>query len=638
MENTILFDKLKLMPALLKKKGGAEMPVCEVGGIIVSEEICKVCDDTYKVRRTFKNVGKEAIEAQFIFDVAATYSPARFTIPSVSYNGNARSDGTEPHGWEKDGVAWTYSSDRVSVPACTVFENKECVTALFASELSKANLICSASVIFAEDDKRHRILWPDSNVPLEYTDHDVSSEGYENFMTIAPNEEFVCEVYLFCSVPKWENYGMATLIDRLCDIFPFKHKAHIDAQLARKAGYAQLEAHTRLLENGVYMVGNALRDRPDGDGQYMPHEVYECGWSGQCCSAARHYLEKWKRDGEEKYLKMGLSCLDAWCDSQFDNGLLQINYARALNKKYLPADVCNLGWFAHELMLASKLLEGTEHARPRYFECAEKTLKFLIAGYTDEDAFGMRWDMDGRKVASGGSAGGFVLMALCLAYKITGKQEYLDYAIKTDEFYFKRDTSDFCITAGALDCRCIDKEGAYPFIVSALELYDVTGDKKYIERAEMAAYYFVSWMFFFDAQYEEETEFDRVGYYTSGGTAVSTQHHAIDPWGVAIIPECLRLAKELNKPMWRDIAYRLWCNAIMCINLDESNLWHGHHRPWGMQSEAFFQARWARKAYNFAPRERARLNDLYANWTATYRLTTIDKVLEMEGNTDFFDK
>ncbi|MBQ7011583.1 MAG: hypothetical protein IJN63_07740 [Clostridia bacterium] len=638
MENTILFDKLKLMPALLKKKGGAEMPVCEVGGITVSEEICKVYDDTYKVRRTFKNVGKEAIEAQFIFDVAATYSPARFTIPSVSYNGNARSDGTEPHGWEKDGVAWTYSSDRVSVPACTVFENKECVTALFASELSKANLICSVSVIFAEDDKRHRILWPDSNVPLEYTDHDVSSEGYENFMTLAPNEDFVCEVYLFCSVPKWENYGMATLIDRLCDIFPFRHKAHIDAQLARKAGYAQLEAHTRLLENGVYMVGNALRDRPDGDGQYMPHEVYECGWSGQCCSAARHYLEKWKRDGEEKYLKMGLSCLDAWCDSQRENGLLQLNYARYLNKKYLPADVCNLAWFAHELMLAAKLLENTEHARPRYVESAEKLLQFFIANYTDDDAFGMRWDMDGRKVASGGSAGGFVLMALCLAYKITGKREYLDYAIKTDEFYFKRDISDFCITAGALDCRCIDKEGAYPFIVSALELYDVTGDKKYVERAEMAAYYFVSWMFFFDAQYEEETEFERVGYYTSGGTAVSTQHHAIDPWGVAIIPECLRLAKELNKPMWRDIAYRLWCNAIMCINLDESTLWHGHHRPWGMQSEAFFQARWARKTYNFAPRERARLNDLYANWTSTYRLTTIDKVLAAEGNTDFFDK
>ncbi|MBQ2733043.1 MAG: hypothetical protein IJF74_02710 [Clostridia bacterium] len=637
MDTLKLFDKLTVLPALVKEKGGAETDA-ETAGFAVVQSLEKAYEDTFIIRRVFKNTSDKSREVQFIFDAAADYAPERFTIPSVSYNGNLRSDGTEPHGWEKDGVAWTYSSDRVSVPACTVFENDDTVSALFATTLSKTNLICSASVIFAEDDKRHRILWPDSNMPLEYTDHDVSSEGYENFITVAPGEEFVTEVYLFCSKPMWKNYGTATLIDRLCLLFPFERKAHIDAAMARKAGYAQIEAHTRKLENGVYMVGNALRDRLDGDGQYMPHEVYECGWSGQCCSAARHYLEKWKRDGDEKYLEMGLSCLDAWCDSQFDNGLLQINYARALNKKYLPADVCNLGWFAHELMLASKLLEGTEHARPRYFECAEKTLKFLIAGYTDEDAFGMRWDMDGRKVASGGSAGGFVLMALCLAYKITGKREYLDYAIKTDEFYFKRDISDFCITAGALDCRCIDKEGAYPFIVSALELYDVTGDKKYVERAEMAAYYFVSWMFFFDAQYEEETEFDRVGYYTSGGTAVSTQHHAIDPWGVAIIPECLRLAKELNKPMWREIAYRLWCNAIMCVNLDESTLWHGHHRPWGMQSEAFFQARWVRKAYNFAPRERARLNDLYANWTATYRLTTIDKVLAMEGNLDFFNK
>ena len=637
MDTVKLFDKLTILPALIKEKGGVETDA-GLAGFSVTDTVEKKYDDTYVVRRTYKNESTENREVQFIFDVAADYAPERYTIPSVSYNGNLRSDGTEPHGWEKDGVVWTYSSDRTSVPACTVFENAETVTALFASTLSKANLICSASVIFAENDKRHRILWPDSNMPLEYTDHDVSSEGYENFMALAAGEEFTCEVYVFCAKPMWLNYGTATLIDRLCDIFPFEHKAHIDSALARKAGYAQIEAHTKKLANGVYMVGNAYRDCPDKDGQYMPWEVYECGWSGQCCSAARHYLEKWKREGDGRYLEMGLSCLDAWCDSQFENGLVQINYIRSINKNYLPADVCNLGWFAHELMLSAKLLEDTEYARPRYFECAEKTLKFLIAGYTDEDAFGMRWNMDGTKATAGGSAGGFVLMALCLAYKLTGNKEYLEYAIKTDEFYFKRDLDDFCVTAGALDCRCIDKEGAYPFAVAALQLYDFTGDKKYLERAEKAAYYFVSWMFFFDAQYAEETEFDRIGYYTSGGTAVSTQHHAIDPWGVAIVPECLRLARELDKPVWRDIAYRLWCNAIMAINLDESTLWHNHHRPWGMQSEAFFQARWARKIYNFAPRERARLNDLYANWTATYRLTTIDKVLEAEGNTDFFDK
>jgi len=640
MKETVIFEKLGILAPKIKYVTGEEVTITSDGiennGFKVSEVISYPYADTALIRRTLTNCTGKTCEVQVIMDVKALYAPERFTIPSVSYNANKRSDGKEPHGWELNGVPWTYSSDRVSVPACTVFENKDTVTALFASELSKDNLICSASVIFAEDDKRHRIIWPDSNMPLEYTDHDISSEGYENFITLAPGEEYVCEAYVFCSVPKWENYGTATLIDRLCDVFPFKHKAHVDYKTARRAAYAQIDAHTKLLPNGAYMVGNALRDRPNADGQFMLHEVYEAGWSGQCCSAARHFIEKWKRNGEEKYLNIGLSCLDAWCDSQFENGLFQINYARTLNKKYLPADVCNLGWFAHELMLAWKLLEETEYKRPRYFECAERTLRFLIDHYSEDDAFGMRWNMDGTKAGSGGSAGGFVLMALCLAYKLTGKKEYLEYAIKTDEFYYQRDIKDFCVTAGALDCRCIDKEGAYPFVVAALDLYDITGDKKYIERAEKAAYYFVSWMFFFDTQYQEETEFERIGYYTSGGTAVSTQHHAIDPWGVAVIPECLRLAKELNKPMWRDIAYRLWCNAIMAINLDEESLWHGHHRPWGMQSEAFFQARWARSAYRFAPRERARLNDLYANWTATYRLTTIDKVLAA-GDAEFFN-
>ncbi|MBE6641747.1 MAG: hypothetical protein E7619_09175 [Ruminococcaceae bacterium] len=638
MKETVLFEKLIIQAPKIKYKNGKDITLDETArSFEVAEEISYPYADTACVRRTFRYLGSEPCEVQVILDVKALYAPERFTVPSVSYNGNKRSDGKEPHGWELNGVPWTYSSDRVSVPACTVFENRDTVTALFASELSKDNLICAASVIFAENDKRHRIIWPDSDMPLEYTDHDVLSDGYENFLTLAPGDEYTCEAYVFCSVPKWENYGMATLIDRLCRIFPFRHKACMDYKTARRAAYAQIEAHTVRLFNGAYMVKNALRDCPDKDGQYMPYEVYECGWSGQCCGSVRHYIEKWKRNGELKYLEMGLSSLDAWCESQLDNGLLQKNYIRSVtNVRKFPADVCNLGWFAHELMLAWNSLKDTEYARPKYLECAEKTLRFLIDNYSEEDAFGLEWNMDGTKASTGGSAGGFVLMALCLAYKLTGKEEYLEYAIKTDEFYYKRDISDFCVTAGALDCRCVDKESAYPFAVAALDLYDITGDKKYLERAEMVAYYFASWMFFFDTQYAEKTQFEDLGYYTSGGTAVSAQHHAIDPWGVAIIPECLRLARELDKPIWRDIAYRYWCNAILAINLDEDSLWLGHHRPWGMQSEAYFQCRWVRSRYNFAPRERARINDVYGNWNASFRLTTIDKVLALEGNADFF--
>ena len=96
MNKVELFDKLTLLPALIKEKGESEQ-LAESAGFSVTRSIEKKYDDTLCVRRTYKNERSESVTAQFILDVAANYAPERFTIPSVSYNGNLRSDGTEPH-------------------------------------------------------------------------------------------------------------------------------------------------------------------------------------------------------------------------------------------------------------------------------------------------------------------------------------------------------------------------------------------------------------------------------------------------------------------------------------------------------------------------------------------------------------
>ena len=639
MNEPVLFGRLRVCPPLVRDRKGTEHAASDLG-FSVKETLTELGEDLCLLRRVFINTGREEQTVQLIFDAEAMYSPTRFTVPAVSYNGNLRSDGKEPHGWEKNGSLWYHSADRTSIPACTVFENSDAVTAVFASPAERENLFCSAAAIFANDDKRHRILWPDCNMPEAYTDHDVMTEKEERFLTIGAGESKITEVYLFSGTPKWTNYGMATLIDRLVSLFPFEHTAYPDVDTACRAAYAYMEAVRCTLPDGTEMFGNALRDRPDGDGQYMPYEVYEAGWSGQCISTARHYLAAWRRgeDPDGERLRIGLSCLDAWCSKQRENGLLQINFAREISQKYLPADTCNLGWAAHEMLLAWKLLDGTEHARPQYRVYAERLLDFFCTHYDPEDGFGMRWNMDGTKATAGGSAGGFVVMALCLGARLLGREDYLACAERADRFYFVRDLDDFVVTAGALDCRCIDKEGAYPFVTASLDLYELTGNRTYLEMAEKAAYYFTSWMFFYDVPYPTEVEFDRVGYYTAGGTGVSTQHPVIDPWGVLLVPELVRLGRITGNKMWRDIAYRMWSNAILCINLDPSMLWHGHHRPWGMQSEAFFQSSWSRKIYGFKPGERGRLNDMYAMWTSSFRLMAVERVRALEGDLHFFER
>ena len=223
-------------------------------------------------------------------------------------------------------------------------------------------------------------------------------------------------------------------------------------------------------------------------------------------------------------------------------------------------------------------------------------------------------------------------MALIEVYKATGDEKYLDCAKRGMKLYAERDIDNFVCTAGAIDCACVDKETAYPFIRAGLELYEITNEKRYLEIAEKAAYYFQSWMYYYDAIYADDSEFTQMGYYTSGGTAVSTQHPAIDPWGAIAIPDYMKLAKLTGDDRWNKRARALWCNCILCITPAGGSIYQGHKRPEGLQSEAFFQTRWTRYRKNVE--ERGHLNDMYVGWPAAFRLDTIFRI-EKDFGGDF---
>ena len=223
-----------------------------------------------------------------------------------------------------------------------------------------------------------------------------------------------------------------------------------------------------------------------------------------------------------------------------------------------------------------------------------------------------------------------MIVAMLELYNLTKEQKYLDNALEAMDFYYARDLDEFVCTAGALDCASIDKETAYPFATAALMLYDITGDAKFIERAERAAYYFTSWMFFYEVLYKNGSEFTEYGYRTTGGTAISAEHHAIDAWGSVIVPELCRLAELTGDEKWRRIARLMWASAIQGMTLREGHLIHGMQRPVGSHNEGFFQARWTK--YRPTPEERGHYNDCLSAWCGAYRMHTIDR---LRGTADF---
>ncbi len=583
-------------------------------------ELCRVVRNTSNGTRTFK----------LISEMSTAYKVQKYLIPCVSFNGNERSGGHEAHGTELNGELWIHAYDRMSIPSCTLSECDSTVCALFASDKDEASLRTSAA--FKDDGlgyMSHRIYYPITEAPYTYSDHDVMSPRYDEYITLAPSESFSCSAYIFVGVPKWKNYGMASLLDAVLDLYDNLREPSLSPEEVRDTSIAWSKFLLSEAADGAKMFRNAMRHSKDGDGIYMPHPVYEAGWSGQCMQQARMFILEYKRTGEKQYLDDALSCFDAWVKTQKECGLFPTNYARHLSGQYVPNDVCNFSWGAIETVRAYKLLQELGIDRPEYVKFARGILDFLISQYNNTDGFGLSYTVFGEKKKGGGSIGGFVIMALVEFYSLTGEADYLAAAERAYKLYAERDLDDFICTAGAIDCACIDKETAYPFIYSALALYDITKNEKYFEYAQKSAYYFFSWAYHYDALYDDDSDFAKFGYYTSGGTAVSTQHPAIDPWGEIAVPDFVRIAMLTGDDRWKKRARMLWNNAILCITTNpEGDYKLGHKRPYGCQSEAFFQARWTRK-YRPHCEYRGHINDMFVGWVSAYRLSALERIVDV---------
>ena len=609
----------------------------------VVEKRERIDSELIRITRRIYNISSESKSFKLVFALVGEFTPTRYLIPSVSYNGNEWGEGKEPKGMTADnGEIWIHSYDRTSIPSCTEVETRDISVSLFASAETTDSLVSSCALVPLDEGRiEQRIYWPVTEAPFTYSDNDKYTERYDTYITLGAGESFECSVYVLVSVPVYENYGIARTLDRALELFPFEHTKNRDCGELWRLGMD----YSRLLlreHKGRRVFSSGIHPTLDKGYYFVPH--YEVGWCGQNIMNARLHLVEYKRTQDKSLLEGALAVCDSWRDKQSDSGLLLAHYewyTQGREWNYIPPDptkswaanvsyktgwlpeTCNTAWAACEMLRVWKILADMGIDRPDYLEFSRKILDFFCEHYSPDYAFGKGWYFDGRCAEEKGTIGAFVTMALCEAYRILGDERYLEYAARSLEFYVHRDIDNFVCTAGAIDCTCVDKETAGPVIISALDLYEFTGDEKYIEWAVKASYYFASWMFVYDVHYGEEAEFTEYGYYTAGATAVSVQHPALDQWGELMCSEWLRLARITGDERWRERARMIWFNSTQLIADENRRIFHGKKRPIGSQNEAFYQARWGHRP---DPNERGHLNDWLVSWVNAFRLHVIDRV------------
>lgn len=580
----------------------------------------------------WERVCDEPVESMRM-ELETAFAPEYWMVPGISYNGNGWGDTPEYVGDRaSDGTPWTWAWHRATIPACT-YSAAGGQAVVLTGQLGDA---VSCSTTREGDVQRHTLLWPEVEGPATLHRH-FWKESYHG--TMEPRRHFQAVIGAFAAPRAHLDYQ--PLLD-----FAFRYYGHpVQEPLGPQRLYDLSLDYTRFLwtkeEDGFVSInrgctwhdleqGSATPEVQEPEFGKTRQSKYEIGWVGQSASLSVALLTEHARSGDVDARDKGLAVLDHWCRFALPNGLIRHKFdisptvdgvmetpvetlvqskepgkelayeeyhpeyvTGADGKRIYPIDACNLGGAAEYLLDAYELAAEAGTPRERYKEVALGICDFALREQKETGQFAKAWNPDGTLFREGGTVGCFLVPALLRAHEVTGDERYLDSAKRAFDFYYAELERDGYTTAGALDTYCIDKESSSPLLISALRLHRLTGDQRYLDAAEVTAWYLSTWMMHFTVHYPGGSILHEIGIDTLGMTSVSTAHTAVDQYSLHDVLSFLELARVTGNDQWRERAVALWVGANQLVS-DGTLEVNGRLRPAGSQDEAIFHTRWGR--------------------------------------------
>lgn len=607
----------------------------------------------------------------------------RYLIPGVLYNGNEfvgdfiLSDGRAfatvmPNGWEKDGEPWVFAGDRSSIPGCSISENRRKAFGLFASDADPNSITGSASLEKLPDGSfRHLIYWPMTEAPVSYTDKRKFTERYDQFITLAPGESYTVDAYACKGRPKWKNYGYSVVFPVAWKHLSHETKSQHTVQETARLDRTFLDWNRRRDEEGswfstghddkMFTMGymNIARSKEGytladyekdltlncwknddvekskllAPGEYIVSGgTINIGFASQSFQKARLTMEYSLEEGDREGVHFGCEVIRSWIRvRQQESGFFRRGSKPVPGKTF--TDASEVGWSIGELARTVQFLRShgeeisalgidADDYADEFEQSAARVVKALLASLPGDGGLGSQWDFStGELVNAAGDCGGFVLMGLVRYWALTH-----DVAVKNAidagfKYYYGRDIDRYECNGGAMDCSSVDREGIQPFFSAAVEMWKMTGKRRYLNYARKAGWYFLSWVYLQNPTYGPDLDLSIYNWRPAGATIVGTEHSALDDYGNLLISELFALSRADKDPMWKEVAALMWRNGTQGFADENRELWHSLERPVGSKNEAWFQTRWSK--YRTGENKRGSLNDHLMAWGGTYRLASL---------------
>lgn len=166
------------------------------------------------------------------------------------------------------------------------------------------------------------------------------------------------------------------------------------------------------------------------------------------------------------------------------------------------------------------------HVKAEWKDGTRKVCNAFVKLWNENHQFGQFVDSRTGKICVGGSASGAIVpAALVLAGNYFKNDEYIRVARESGEYYYRYFTSQGITCGGPGDAmQNPDSESSYSLVESFALLYELTGDKKWLNYAGDAARQFASWVVTGNYSFPAQSLFGKAGIHSMGAVYANTQN------------------------------------------------------------------------------------------------------------------
>lgn len=281
----------------------------------------------------------------------------------------------------------------------------------------------------------------------------------------------------------------------------------------------------------------------------------EIGWTGGGVIGTPLLMAGHKLQNDEAF-KHGICALD-WVADAYNptSGLLWDvcgkHEGRRLNwwwSGYLVKDVhCAYtnGSAVYHLLKSYEYLKANGGDAPSaWLDAAIKTLETMHRLQLEDGNFGYTYSpFKPKMIDRNGFAGAWFVPAMALAYRLTGREEFLRSAKLGAEFYRGPVRDLHCCGTPMDTWKSPEQEGNLGFCHGAMILHEITGEDKYLEMLSESAEYEYLWRYAFRAR-PEFPPLKGSDWNSCGGSITSVSNPHIHPMGIFISKDLKYLAQQ----------------------------------------------------------------------------------------------